>query len=287
MKKLFLSLLLFVSFFFASGFTTLAEEYPNTMMKLTYTTHEFYTERTSTYEYRVYYRVPMYIYGDKNEIGYYLINQVNLSFIKGTNQNTNAYYLWQKRFVQGQTEFTFIITVEKTVINSYFTNPYDVRRMFEEFTAIYVSYEASDEEEYNRGYLDGYDKGLEDGFKDGYQVGYNEGKEAGLSEGYRKGYEDGIVDSETEAYNTGYRHGYDDGFYDGKRETESIAYNKGYEDGYNKGFNDGASADYKRGYQDGANDKYLNDIAKWFGPMVLIVLIAGAYVTTIRRRRDD
>ena len=253
--------MLVISFLFLSGFTTLAEEYPNTMMKLTYTTHNFYTERTSTYEYRVYYRVPVYIYSENTE--YYLINQVNLSFQKGTNQNTNAYYLWQRRIEQGYTEFTFIITVEKTFINSYFTDPYNVRRMFEEFTAIYVSYEVSDEEEYNRGYLDGYDKGLEDGFEDGYQVGYNNGKEVGLSEGYERGYNDGIMDAGSEAYN------------------------KGYEDGYNKGFNEGASADYKQGYKDGSNDKFLNDVSKWFGPMVLIVLLAGAYVTARNRRERD
>lgn len=183
-----------------------AQEYPGTLLKLTYTSHEFYTERTNTYEYRVYYRIPVYIYGEKTEIDYYLINQVNLTFQKGTNQNTNAYYLFQKGFEPGYTVFTFIITVEKTFINSFFVNPYEVGRMFDEFTSIYVSYEAFDDE-YNRGYLDGYNQGLEDGFADGYQVGYNNGKEAGFNEGYLEGYDDGILEAGSEAYNKGYEDG--------------------------------------------------------------------------------
>src|SRR5690606_4792040 len=119
---------------------------------------------------------------------------------------TNAYYLFQKGFEPGYTVFTFIITVEKTFIDSFFVNPYEVGRMFDEFTSIYVSYEAFDDE-YNRGYLDGYNQGLEDGFAVGYQVGYNNGKEVGFNEGYLEGYDDGILEDGSEAYNKGYEDG--------------------------------------------------------------------------------
>lgn len=185
---------------------TFAQEYPGTLLKLTYTSHELYTENTNTYEYNVYYRVPVYIYGLPSEIEYFLMNNVNLVFQKGINRNTNSYYLFDKGFEPGYTNFTFTITVEKTFINSYFANPYEVSRMFDEFTAIYVPHEGL-EDDYNRGYLDGYNQGLEDGFTDGYQVGYRNGKEAGFDEGYLEGYDDGILEAGSEAYNKGYEDG--------------------------------------------------------------------------------
>lgn len=102
---------------------------------------------------------------------------------------------------------------------------------------------------------------------------------------YEKGYITGLEQSLSnhEAYEAGYEKGYDDGYYDGKDD--------GYYLGYEDGFNDGKTAEYDKGYKDGyrqgSNDTFLKDISKWFGPMVLIVLIAGAYVTARNRRSGD
>lgn len=103
--------------------------------------------------------------------------------------------------------------------------------------------------------------------------------------GYLVGLEENI--SESDAYRIGYDTGYNRGYTDGNE----IGYERGYEDGYEQGFDYGKTTEYEHGYKDGyqqgSNDAFLNDLSKWFGPMVLIVLIAGAYVTARNRRSDD
>lgn len=103
--------------------------------------------------------------------------------------------------------------------------------------------------------------------------------------GYLVGLEENV--SESDAYRIGYDTGYNRGYTDGNE----IGYERGYEDGYKQGFDYGKTTEYEHGYKDGykqgSNDAFLNDVAKWFGPMVLIVLIAGAYVTARNRRSED
>ena len=132
-----------------------------------------------------------------------------------------------------------------------------------------------DEEVYQVGYENGYDRG----YKDGHDIGYDKGYEDGHDTGYGKGYTIG----NNEGYENGYETGYNKGFNDGK----TADYDKGYNDGYKQGREDGYNRGVKDGYQQGSNDGFLNDVSKWFGPMVLIVLIAGAYVTLKNRRSGD
>lgn len=103
--------------------------------------------------------------------------------------------------------------------------------------------------------------------------------------GYLIGLEETLLDNE--AYNIGYETGYNRGYTDGNE----AGYEQGFDDGYEQGFDYGKTTEYEHGYKDGykqgSNDAFLNDVSKWFGPMVLIVLIAGAYVATKNRRSDD
>jgi len=103
--------------------------------------------------------------------------------------------------------------------------------------------------------------------------------------GYLVGLEENI--SESDAYRIGYDTGYNRGYNVGHEN----GYDQGFEDGYEQGFDYGKTVEYEHGYKDGyqqgSNDAFLNDLSKWFGPMVLIVLIAGAYVTARNRRSDD
>ncbi len=145
---------------------------------------------------------------------------------------------------------------------------------------------------YEFGYLKGLEEIIEDneayqiGYDNGYERGYYYGNEEGYDRGYQEGYDTGYNRGYTIGNNEGYERGFENGYGQGFNEGKTADYDDGYKDGYKQGNEDGYNRGVKDGYKQGSYDTFLNDVAKWFGPMVLIVLIAGAYVTARNRRGD-
>lgn len=173
MKKIFLSLVLVISFIFLSGFSTLAEnevkaqEYPSGLYKATYERFQYIQENARTHEYMVYYVVPFVINETISENDYYLINNIDEAFRKGINRNTNSYILENQVIdsVNGQTWFYVRVTVLTSLLDSKY--PDGMVPLFENDTTFYINTRFSVNYEYERGYNDGYNEGYNDGYEDG------------------------------------------------------------------------------------------------------------------------
>lgn len=265
MKKLFLSLLLVISFLFLSGFTTLAESETIYVAGISFGS-VFTTEIYEGIEYKVFrddipVSFPSATAGEGNytqlsNIQTRIDADKSVGFeypfdilIIPLNLNPNA-FLWAPA-LRGITEDGSIYGLKYIMINmetERYAFAYDVgngltflydRSVYLDQASIYIP--ADDISNYVGQY----------NFDTGYSIGYEKGVEDGYNEGYNKGY------------------------------------NEGYEVGVEYGLSVNDELAYREGYKKGVNDGFMKDISKWFGPMVLIVLIAGAYVTARNRRSGD
>lgn len=110
-----------------------------------------------------------------------------------------------------------------------------------------------------------------------YQMGYNTG--------YQHGY--------TSGYNNGYDNGYDEGWDAKEAEINALLpgirqaeYQRGYDDGYDDGVIAGETVAYEKGYIDGANESFIASIDKWIVPAIIIVMILGGYFAIARKKRE-
>ena len=249
-KKIFLSLLLTISFLFLSGFTTLAEsktitqvqEFPNAIIKATYYNVFQFRENADTYEYRVSYYISD-VYFNRTVLHdheYFLITYHNIVLRKGINRNTNSYEL--VGIIHEPSLESYRITIDVTLLKSFVNDNYasgldGIRPFFRDNSSLYVIYNIG------VGSPD-YEAGYDAGYNQGYNDGYNYGHQSGRDEGYYEGYEDGYDEGRDDGYNDGYNSGY----------------NRGYNDGYNAGLNDVNVEDYfgKRNYAKvlGINNHY-------------------------------
>lgn len=185
-----------------------AQDFVENPQPLSYSHHSLLQENAYTYEYVVTFSFSYPIIDFTEESGYILVNNIDVVFRKGINRNTNSYeYLGHIVTIGGYTEFDFVITVLKSIVDSNYQD--DITPLFENDIQIYIDY-----------YIEPINPDYELGFRDGLNVGYNNGYDKGLQEGYDEG------------YNTGYNEGYTDG----ARASQSEAYQRGYNEGARDSF---------------------------------------------------
>lgn len=297
MKKIFLSLLLVISFLFISGFSTLAEsktiaqtqEYPDFIQKVGYFNHYTHPQNVNTYEYTVYYFLDgVYLYDDFEVNEYFLITSHNIVLRKGLNRNTNSYEL-ERMYIETESFNGTWIEIRVTLLKSFVNDNYpdSITPFFRNNSALYVIYTPIDPEEaYNEGYNDGYSAGRDDGYNEGYDEGYftgrndgyNDGYDVGFNDGYNSGYQNGREDGERLGYQNGYEDGRYDGYWEGRSDGYNRGYNDGYEEGYEDGYNDFNVADYF-GTQNIAKDPDITyaGASDWMEPSTSIILINKGY----------
>lgn len=135
-----------------------------------------------------------------------MINNINATFQKGLNRDTNSYaYDGHIVLTSGTTEIYFTITVLKSIVDFEYNG--DITPLLEHDTRIYMDYLDPTNIEYDRGFRDGYNRGIDDGYDRGYNDGRNTGYTDGYNTGYYAGYTDGTKTSQTEAYQQGYNDG--------------------------------------------------------------------------------
>ena len=284
MKKIFLSLVLVISFLFLSGFTTLAEsvtitqtqEFPSAIIKADYNNVFQYKENANTYEYSLSYYINDKYFNRTilHDHEHFLITSHNIVLRKGLNRGTNSYQIagiTHEPSIESY-RITIDVTLSKSFVNDNYASGLDgIIPFFRDYSALYViynigvgspDYEAGYEDGYstgyNEGYRDGFNKGMTADYQDGYQDGLSAGYNEGYNEGYDEGYEDGKEEGLTIGYDIGYEAGHNDGYDEGYEEGHAIGYNSGYEagrnDGYDEGYEEGHFAGYDEGYIDGFNE---------------------------------
>lgn len=183
MKKIFLSLLLVISFLFLSGFTTLAESEVNVHAQATqpkyleiieYQNYSYLQENENTYEYLVTYTTTSSVPETIGTNDYFLFEKINIKFIKGIDRNTNSYEFDDKVVVSNITYIYFRVTILKSVVDyEYYGN---LTRLFNQNTVMYINATNAVYDEYDRGYNDGYNEGYIEGYDEGYNEGYEDGR---------------------------------------------------------------------------------------------------------------
>lgn len=251
MKKYFLvfTTLLFSLIIFNFNFKIYAQEnFPNRPKRISYVSNVFITENNLTYEYNVFYYVTGPIDEEITDDKYFLINNINVVFRKGTNRNTNTYEFIEKTtLISGDTELIFRVTVLKSLVNAEY--PDDISLLFSRDSSMYLEYLDITDSEYDRGYSEGYDRGYNIGFERGEQLGYDRGYGIGYDEGYDEGYE------------------------------------KGDEVGYDRGVRVTEPEARRQGYIKGAEEAFIANLHVWLVPAMIIVVIVGIFVGY--RRKDD
>ena len=239
-----------------------AQEFPNNLLKLSYSAYYYEQTHQSTYEFTVEYILEDFLIFELEEIDYYFVSKLNNPFRKGYDNRFNTYelvdiYTWVDYDTRG-TLVTLRVTVDIRDIDDNYGSPYNYQNVvpfFRDDSALYVNYYIPDPNAYNRG------------FNDGREIGYNEGYEDGFYFGEQTGYNNGY----NTGYNSGYNIGYNDGYDDGVRVTEPEAYQRGYDDGYNTASNN-------------ALFKFTSNLHMWLVPAIIIVVIAGIFVGYRRER---
>ena len=180
-------------------------DYPNSLIykKLDYTSTQYLSEHTYTYEFFVYYRLDDVF--DTSGIGfydYYLITNLDARFQKGLHRNTFSYELVSFTRHSNYSTFQFRITLLKTFVHEMGYTPSSIitSEFFRHEVGMYIKYFADENSpDYHAGYNDGFD------------VGYDRGHSHGYTEGYMHGWFDGLDQADPMAYERGYNYGYDDG----------------------------------------------------------------------------
>ena len=101
-------------------------------------------------------------------------------------------------------------------------------------------------DEYQKGYDEGYTKGYADGESDGY--------DKGEADGYSNGYKDGQINGYSSGFNDGQSDGYTKGYDKGKTDGELVGYEQGKSDGYKDGYDKGYSVGYNAGFEKGKSE---------------------------------
>lgn len=111
-------------------------------------------------------------------------------------------------------------------------------------------------------------------YRQGREFGYAEGYPKGKSDGYTEGYDIAKDEWNLKGYNRGWNNGYN-------QAVDDIASNGEYQAGYNKGLSDGKEQKVLEN-----QEKFYDGIEKWLVPSIIVVLVAGGFLT-FRRKREE
>lgn len=176
MKKFLLFFISILSFSLLIVNNKTYAQYPNFIKKTTYYSFTLEQENEYTYEFTVWYRAYDILIETIAENEYYLISDIDVidpvyhifHFHKGINRDTNSYELENVVVVPAfnYTAIKLRITVIKSLVYDYYNMPDDENMylLFEQDTALYISYDENLLNLYDSGYQDGYKEGYQDGF---------------------------------------------------------------------------------------------------------------------------